>query len=82
MKRSTKRKPSDLIAAIIIGCVFIAAVIYISDIVGIPKFWLEKDIRSQQKISMTGQSKGPFPIRSQYISVIRKTGPTVHIHSI
>lgn len=51
MKRSTKRKPSDLIAAIIIGCVFIAAVIYISDIVGIPKFWLEKDIRSQQKIS-------------------------------
>ncbi len=51
MEPSTRRKPSDLIAAIIIGCIFLAAAIYMTGIFGIPSFWLEKDIRSSQKIS-------------------------------
>lgn len=51
MEPSTRRKPSDLIAAIIIGCVFLAAAVYMTGIFGVPSFWLEKDIRSSQKIS-------------------------------
>lgn len=51
MEPSTRRKPSDLIAAIIIGCVFLAAAVYMTGIFGVPSFWLEKDIRSQHKIS-------------------------------
>ena len=58
MKRSTKRKPSDLIAAIIIGCVFIAAVIYMSGIFGLPASRLEKDARSSQKISDDWTAEG------------------------
>lgn len=51
MEPSTRRKPSDLVAAIIIGCVFLAAAVYMTGIFGVPSFWLEKDIRSSQKIS-------------------------------
>lgn len=51
MEPSTRRKPSDLVAAIIIGCIFLAAAVYMTGIFGVPSFWLEKDIRSSQKIS-------------------------------
>ena len=51
MEPSTRRKPSDLVAAIIIGCVFLAAAVYMTGIFDVPSFWLEKDIRSSQKIS-------------------------------
>ena len=51
MKPSTRRKPSDLVAAIIIGCVFLAAVVYMTGIFGVPGCWLEKDIRSQHHIA-------------------------------
>ena len=51
MEPSTRKKPSDLVAAIIIGCVFLAAAVYMTGIFGVPSFWLEKDIRSQHKIS-------------------------------
>lgn len=51
MEPSTRRKPSDLIAAIIIGCVFLAAVVYMTGIFGVPASRLEKDVRSQHHIS-------------------------------
>lgn len=51
MEPSTRRKPSDLIAAIIIGCVFLAAIIQRSHIFGLPASSLEKDVRSDSKIS-------------------------------
>lgn len=49
--KSKDKKLSDIIVAIVLGCLLLAAFIYSTDILGIPKSQLEKDIRSQQKIS-------------------------------